>query len=329
MMFTLDAYALSSWQRCHRKWVIDRDWHPKRWRPKSLLALCLRQGLYAISNGAAPVAAAREARVRFMETAANAGLDFPGGDPYRLSKDMCAVMDVVLRCVAKLVLLEMSLAPDVALSDDVVWSTLAWADGSGQLHRWIFVDAADDGRLVSEAHSWFVAGDVMLSRMPMTLHVCEIGRMSKGRFRSPWTQAYFLPQMHNAAYHFLSPTGLDLKGAWETKYLTDDAYPDYDEWSDKLFKEGLAIKLLTHHNVKCPEERLCQEASEQVLREALEMREAMDEWRRWPMTRGACDLLSPCAHQQVCYSDKPVQIDSHPLYVRRAQDPVEVAVSGD
>lgn len=323
--FVIDAASLSAWQACRRRYLLNSSWHPKRWRPRSLLSACLRDAIYAVSNGADPVTAAKDARVRFMQTAADAGLDTePGADPYRLAKDYCAVMDVVVRSVARLILLTVQPAPDLELEFDTRWRTLGWADDSGALHRWVFVDRVDTDRMLSETHSWYVAGDVMLARVPMTLHFIEIGQTRKGRFRSPWTQAYRLPALRNSDYHFRAKSGAALKGQWETKYLADDAYADVDEWAERAWTEGAAVSWMQHVNVTVPDEEACAAATKMVRDEAREMRKAVEgqwsrEWHQYAMARGVCDgPFLPCVFQNLCYAPQPVQIEKHSLYVRRS-----------
>ena len=325
MTFIVDAASLSAWQACRRRFLLSSAWHPKKWRPRSLLSSCLRQAIYDISNGADPKHASKESRVRFMQTAADAGLDMePGGDPYQLAKDCCAILDVVPRCVAKLILLTVQPAPDIKLDPDIHWHPLAWADDSGALHRWVFTDRTDADRMHSEAISWYVAGDVMLSRVPMTLHFIRVGRMEKGRMRSPWTQAYFLPQMRNADYHFRSPKGKKLQGTWETKYLVDDAYVDVDEWAERCWTEGAAIEWMQHVNVKVPDEDACATTEAMVRMEAQEMRFAAEsqwapKWDKYAMARGVCDgPFLPCVYQNLCYAPQPVVIEKNGLYVRRS-----------
>src|ERR1700675_1293833 len=131
MTFIVDAASLTSYQRCRRQYILGASWHSKKWRAKSLFSSCLRQAIYEISNGVDPAHASKESRVRFMQTAADAGLDMePGGDPYQLAKDCCAILDVVPRCVAKLILLTVQPAPDLELDHDIHWHPLAWADDS-------------------------------------------------------------------------------------------------------------------------------------------------------------------------------------------------------
>ena len=322
MVFTLDASSLSQWQSCKRKYVINRDYVPRKWRPKNLLAKCLREAIFQISNGADAVKAADDARVAFLRIANEPGLDYPDYDTYQISKDMCAVMDVVIRCISKLVLLAVEEADDIMVSGDVIWKTLCWQDESGLLHRWVFLDKPDNDKIITEGHSWYVAGDIMLSRLPMTLHVVDIGRMRQGRFRSPWTTAYVLSMLPNTDYHFLSPRGEELKGKWNPKYLSDQAYDDYDEWADRIHHEGMAMRLIQHIPVKCPEISACNETDRMVVNEAHDMRDAILAWNKYPMNRGSCDLYSACPHQNLCYSVLPVNIASSSLYIPRKTDSV-------
>ena len=147
--------------------------------------------------------------------------------------------------------------------------------------------------------------------------------MIKGRYRSPWTQAFYLPQMRNTDYHFRSRNGYKLQGAWDTMYLVDSPDVDYDEWALRCSSEGAAGDWITHTNIKVPGDEQCDRTMEMVLAEARAMRTAeSSEWSAWPMQRGACDGFVPCSFQPACYSDQPVKIDSIPLYVRHAEDTV-------
>jgi len=323
-MFVIDAASLTKFQTCRRLYLLSTAYHPRKWRPRSLLSACLRDAIYQVSNGADPVLAAKDARLRFMQTAADAGLDMPpGGDPYRLAKDCCAIIDVIPRCVAKLILLTMQPAPDLELEFDTHWRTLAWADDSSALHRWVFVDRIDPERIESEGHSWYVAGDVMLSRTPMTLHFVELGQIRKGRMRSPWTQAYYLPALRNGDYHFRAKSGAALKGQWETRYLADDTHADVNEWAGRAWTEGAAVTWMQHVNVTVPSEDACAATTQMVRNEARDMRRAVDgqwsrEWHQYPMARAACDgPFLPCVFQPACYAPSVVNLSTIPLYVPR------------
>ncbi len=158
----------------------------------------------------------------------------------------------------------------------------------------------------------------MLARVPMTLHMIEVGRMREGRWRSPWTTAWQLPQLRNAVYHFRSKHGKELQGAWEAVYLAEDKRLDVDEWSEKCHAEGQATTLVSHLQVVQPPEHLCAATTEMVKQEARDMRQALGfPWEHFPMQRVACDGLVPCAFQPACYSDTPVNIDSSGLFKRR------------
>ena len=325
MTFVIDAASITAWQSCRRRYLLSSAYYPHKWRPRSLLSSCLRSAIYEVSNGADPVTAAKDARVRFMQTAVDAGLDMPpGGDPYQLAKDCCAIIDVVPRCVAKLILLTVQPAPDIELEFDTHWHPLAWADDSGGLHRWVFTDRTDADRIHAEAISWYVAGDVMLARVPMTLHFVELGQMRKGRLRSPWTQAYRLSALRNSDYHFRAKSGAALKGQWETLYLADNVHQDVDEWAERAWTEGAATSWMRHVDVKVSSEDACALTTKMVRDESREMRKALDSqwsrgWQQYAMARGACDgPFIPCVFQPACFAPQPVTIDKIGLYTKRS-----------
>lgn len=317
--FTLNAADLTAWHRCRREYVLHTEWQPRKWKPKSLLAHCLRKAIVAVSSGIDPAIAARDACTLLVQHAGDDGLDMPPlTDTYRLGQDMCAVIEIVTRCLTKLVLLELRDAPDLEIDNGIIWQTMASADESGVLHRWTFVDKLNWDTRVRELHSWYVAGDLMLSRTPMTLHFLRVGHIHEGRWRSPWTTAYTHPTISRMGYHFRTPTGREFKG-WEPIYLSDDKTLNLDEWADRCFDEGQARMLMEHAQVAVPTDNECAAVTREIINEAREMRHVQGwDWRGFAMQRPACDRIGgPCSFQTVCYAEGPastVNLDSLSLF---------------
>jgi hypothetical protein len=330
--FTLNAADLTAWQRCRREYVLRTEWQTRRWKPKALLAYCLRKAIVAVSAGVDPAVAARDATLLLVQHAADDGLDMPpGSDTYRLGQDLCAVIEVVTRCLAKLVLLELRNAPDLEIDDGIIWQTSAWADESGVLHRWAFVDRLDWDTRVRELHSWFVAGDLMLSRTPMTLHFLRVGRLHEERWRSPWTTAWILPALRNGNFHFRSPQGRELRGeGWKAIYLSEDKDLDPNEWADRCFDEGQSRTLMEHASVTVPTDDECAAVTLDIRKEAKEMRRVVGcDWQDFAMQRPACDRIGgPCAFQTACYAAGPVDLSSSRLFRPRVDTKVFAALKG-
>src|SRR5258705_7349655 len=151
----LDAPTITDWQSCKRKYLLHKEWRPVKWRAHSLFDACLRQAIFAISNGKDAITMASDARAAFLLAAANPGLEVPqGSQPYTIAKDWCTMLETILRAVSRLTLLTLHEPAYVPLDQITVWQPLAWADDTGQLHRWITVDRWDEDTLYREMHGW-------------------------------------------------------------------------------------------------------------------------------------------------------------------------------
>lgn len=314
MSYTLDARSIADWQSCRRRHLLSVDYRPLRWRPRSLFLACLRKAIVAVSQDTAPDAAATEARTEFMQAAANPGLDILGGNPYALAREWCVMFDTILLALNPPALTEV---PAARLNSQFDWRVRAHADASGELHRWITTDQWTADHMSRELHGWPVIGDIAATRRPMTLHVIEIGRESKGRRVSPWARAFKNPAMPSLRYRFTrSPTSVPV-------WLVDLPNETPEDWVGEMTKGGVAANLVHHVPVAVPDDAVCAETVGQVLREAISMRDAECDresipWRAWPMSRGACDLWSPCVWQSCCYGDAKTQPSELGLYQIRA-----------
>lgn len=326
---TVDAISLNTFQQCRRRHLLFHDWRLTRWRPKSLFDHCLREGILLLSHGKDPAEVADGTRTEFYRQAADPGLDVEGRAPYELARQYAVMLDTILLSVAKLVLLVPHRVPTVRLNGAVDWRVLAYADDSGALHRWITVDRLDKARLVSEVHSWYTFGDIAVTRMPMTVHVIEIGQCRDGKYHSSWARGWKHPSMASLPMRFKTKDGGAFKG-WKPVWLAEQAYPDTKAWAEQLWEEGAALPLIHHLPIAVPDEQVCAGTVGQILQEGLRMRDAVTDrtaipWSSLPMSRGACDGRSgPCVFQNACYAAKVVPLDTLALYTKRTSDRVLV-----
>lgn len=320
MTSTVDALTMSEWQDCKRRYVLSRDWRVIKWRPKSLFDSCLRRAIFRISNGLHVEEAAMDARTEFMGAAANPGLDvFKSGiDPYKTAMDYCAMLDTVLRALSKLTLLCLHEVKDLAITDSFVWRTNVHSDDSGTLHRWITVDDWGDSDIARELHSWHVMGDICVNRVPLMLHVVEIGQVRNGRRASPWARAYKHPAMPGMHIRFRKVSGAELGGEWKPFYLADNSHAiDADAWVAIMEKEGVAQERIHHLNVNCPPDSVCVATVDQIINEVNAMQMVKGGWSTLSMSRNHCDTFVPCPFQNVCYSEQVIDIRSLGLYQSR------------
>jgi len=297
----LTSHSLSSFQRCPRRYALEREFHVERWRPKVLLETLLRQGIFHLSNGGDVETLTEELCTRFLESAARPGLDI-GGDPYCLARDMCAIISTVLEAVSRMVLL--AVRPGQLVAGNPDWQVTAWRDESGLLHRWICAERWDEDTKYQQLHSWSVFGDCAAAQLGMTLHVIEIGRYSRGHQLSPWCRAYRHPAILGK-YRFRKVDGTPLESSWIPVWFQDSDKNEASTWVDLMQADKL--ELIHHLNIREP----LQEHVEQFRREiAVEARriEALGTWRDEPMRRTSCDLPM-CPWQPVCYGP-PVDVES-------------------
>lgn len=328
----IDGTSLTTFQSCSRRWLLDQRWRVLRWRPKSLFDSCLRAGIFAISNGADASAVIQESRTRYLEVAANPGLDVAdGGDPWTIANDYCGMLSTVLTAISRTTLLTVSRVPSVRLTEELSWLPVSWADESGVLHRWITVDKFDDSVLCREAHGWRIFGDMAVCNAPLTLHIVEIGQQRGGRRQSPWVRAFKHPVIAGR-YKFQRKDGLGghrpLSGAeWKPMWYADQPRPDPATWVDMMDADAITPSLLYHPAIAQPSRESASQARIQIEREGrrmLELSRLLGDagGMSLPMSRGACDGWVPCPFQQACYREQPaIGIPELGLYqLRRSEE---------
>jgi len=328
MTISLDAHSLSAWQSCRRRYALESEWRAVRYRPKLLFDMLLRRAIFLLSSAKGDAATlAADAKATFLQSAANPGLDLaPGVDPYRLAKSWCGMFDTLLATIAKTPLLVVRELAPVRLSSSLEWTPCSWSDESQQLHRWVTVDSWDEDQAARELHSWRTIGDIAATRLPLMLHVIEIGRATKDGRSTPWSRAWQHPTIHNFAYRFRKPTGGELGSGW-LPYHYNDMRDDADEWATRLLDDGEWQRITHHLLLNAPTDAQCAATMRDVMLESLDIRGLVDEDRLWhtlPMSRGACDGFVPCPWQPLCYSPEIVPLESLGLYQRRDNATVKV-----
>src|SRR5882724_8561461 len=100
-IFTIDASSLTDSQSCTRKLILGSKWRLSRWRPKSLFDTLLRRGIFALTMKDDVATVAATAKAKFLEIAADPGLDLIGKDPYQAAKGWISLLDSVLHGLAR------------------------------------------------------------------------------------------------------------------------------------------------------------------------------------------------------------------------------------
>ena len=312
----IDAYGVTTFQSCPRRWLLEQSWRVIRWRPKSLFDYVLRQAIFAISNGADPAAEIQKSRTRFLSQAANPGLDVSEGqDSWVVANDYAGMLSTVLIAISRLTLLTVQRLSPTAIAPESQWSPLAWSDESSMLHRWITVDRFDDEVIARSAHSWYLFGDITVIDAPLTLHVVEIGQIRNGRRQSAWARGYKHPVIAHR-YKFSRKNskghGTTLSDQWIPIYYADQPSPDPATWVDLMDADGITPTLLHHIPIAQPSEAVRRDTLGQLSRLATQMSQLVGRYphnpaagMQVPMSRGACDGILPCPLQELCYREKP------------------------
>lgn len=319
-MLTLSGQIISDYQSCERRIVLGSEWQAARWRPKLLFDHVLRWAIFEISNGADPVAVAEGATQQFVEACTDPGIDVIG-DPYSQAKDWCAMLETIIRCLGRIVLLKLRRLQPIRLDDDTRWDPAAWADDTGELHRWVTVSEWDQDALVREVHGWHAFGDMAVLGLPMTLHAIHIGQMRKGRRASTWARGWLHPTFNRL--RFRQTSGKAFEG-WRAAHLADIHPPQWDKWAEQIFAEGASIALTFHQRINAPSPSVCADTTRQIRTISAQIRYVMESQTPFhilPMSRSACDGHVPCMWQHACYAEHPEDTSRfHGIYRSRSGD---------
>lgn len=278
-------------------------WKPSRWRAKLLFDATLRKGIVQLAKGGKVAQVAADARSQFLLIAADPGLDMIG-DPYKESKDWCALLEVMLRWMALQPLPKLMDVAPIKLNG-FTWKVSAWGDENGMLHRWITVDAWNADALSRELHSWRTIGDMVATKLPMTLHVLELGQHRSGKHTGAWSRAFYHPGLASLRWRFIKPENT----TWKPIYFADQRILCAEDWVAAAGLEGALGKLSHDVPVAVPQPAQVEDTLRQMGQEAASMKALAGDWSAQPMSRPACDLYVPCVYQPVCYSSDVVEIE--------------------
>ncbi len=294
----MNASILTSFQRCPRIQKLQDAKTPRRWRPRELAEIHIRSGILALSAGAKLSKVSKDIVASFLEQCATPGLDVDC-DPFTLAQDWIAILANILEYVPRGTLPKLKLGPAVILPGGFRWEVKAFADETGHLHRWVLVDRLDDDSMTREFHSWHVDGDRCAAKMPLTLHVIEIGRNSGNHQSTPWCRIFKHPEVINR-FAFQQKDGTPLQGNWKPSWFQDSDRNKSGDWVDLMIRDN--VKLIRDIQVKQPTTENVAEFVRQVTIEHKRFDSMQHQtWRELPMFRPACDL-PPCCYRTTCFS---------------------------
>mgnify|MGYP001608439154 CR=1 FL=1 len=237
-----------------------------------------------------------------------------GIDTFKLAMDYAAMIRTQVEYFSRVTLLSFTKPKPITINSNTLWLPLSFAAESGALHRWRFVDYANDDAIMTELHGWELFGDLVLSGMPMTLHMVSIGRRDRDHHTSPWCKAYKAPSFN--MYKFQKKSGGGLSDNWKPIYFADDIDLDPSDWVDQMIEDDVITSLISHINVTEPYECHKLNFRRDLDYEVGDIQCNMPvPWYELPMGRGACDKPFICPHQELCYSlDPKAELEGNPLY---------------
>jgi hypothetical protein len=291
----LSAPLLTNLQRCPRLVILNEGQAERRWYPKVLFDRCLREGIYRLSHGNAN--ATGLAMEMFLKAAKSPGLD-SSRDPFTLAQDYIAMLQTILEAISRETILALKPGPSIIIDADLTWRCMSFQDDTGTLHRWATIDKLEDAAPMAELHSWYVSGDMLAARVPMQLHLIEIGNQRHGHQHSPWCKAFKHPAVAGR-FAFQKQDGRPLQGDWKPVWFQDSTANNAKDWVDMMERDN--VRLIRHLQLKQASEKLCARNVEHVRQEAARLEALPEDYRELPIFRPACDKPYACQWQWKCY----------------------------
>lgn len=308
-----DAASITDLQACPRRFVLNSSWRPLRWRPKELFDAILRRAMLHLSQRKTVDEVRVAARSQYLQSATNPGLDV--SNPYPIAMEYVALLNVLVTALARLGIPPNLKEGPVIPLDGASWRTLSFVNPGSQLHRWITVDHWDEARQRRELHSWWVAGDIAVMNLPMTIHILEIGQMRNERLSSLWVKGYRHPKLPNVKrVRFRLRDREGSFKSWDPVRFVD-LHLDVESWVEMLFADEVPQFLYHAILVDAPAPKKLEACLGDLLRESAKALRLSLAWRDLPMSRGACDFPYSCPFQPVCYEDADPELSG--LFVPR------------
>jgi hypothetical protein len=291
----LSAPLLTNLQRCPRLAILNEGQAERRWYPKVLFDRCLRAGILSLSQGNGN--ATGFAVEMFLKAAKSPGLD-TGRDPFTIAQDYIAMLQTILEAISRETILALKPGPSIIIDTDLIWTCVCFQDDTGTLHRWATIDKIEEPAPSSELHSWYVSGDMLAARVPMVLHLIEIGNQRHGHQHTPWCKAYKHPAVAGR-FAFQKQDGRPLQGDWKPVWFQDSTANNAKDWVDMMERDN--VRLIRHLQLKQASEKLCARNVEHVRQEAARLEALPEDYRELPIFRPACDKPYACQWQWKCY----------------------------
>ena len=233
--------TLSSDDFCSRQVYFLERWQAPARTPKSILVAAVEHGLTSESEDAASDEA--------MRLCTDGAIDTAETDLLGLAEHIAGLADIL----AWIVRGEHGpwTRPESIAVGTRMWHSGAFLNQSGRgLRKLVLVDRWDAWRETELRNAWSVQGECAAYDVPMSVIVCAIGSMRKGRWTSPFTSGWRHPV--GKMLRFQKRDGEAFSASWDRVHREHDK-ATREEWLDAMTEDGALEESISVVSVDVPE----------------------------------------------------------------------------
>ena len=297
----ISARSLEIFDRCSRRFALEKHYEPKSISPMALLYAGVESGIVASDPCTGALDGVRSITGR---------LDVQTGELSALSvvRHVGFMAEVIALALSRKFGRFERIDPVTIGSNR--WESNLFKDKRGELHRIFLVSSLDDDSLRSFAHSWGTVGELAALEQDIHLTAVVVGSQRGGRRHSHWAKCFQHP-VQKSALRFARRKGGKAEGfteAWRDIWR-EQTDISADVWVDKMRDDDVLTDLIQSRRVpfRGDDHRMTQ-AREDIFKIIPQMEKAsVDD----PMRRSSCDEIgrSACPFQPFCWSPKEVTMD--------------------
>ena len=252
---------------------------------------------------------------KFMELAANPGLDVTGENIYAIAMHHAKLAGIIATALRSTTAAPWRLFPATD-----TWESACYDMGDGKPRRIVLVDRWAESRKQEEIYGWRTMGEACSLDQTVFVTAVTIGPSKEKRRHSAWTRCYRHPQ--NFTYRFQKRNGEKFTADWMTQWREDSDIPTAD-WLTKMHEDGCMTDLVHTMNVPVPIRKDSYLAEMGRLAGEIESMAKMEGRRETPPMRFAgCFGFSPCPFLGTCHGAHPTQPFRQGFQARRAKSGV-------
>lgn len=281
----ISAENLVQIETCKRRFEWSRK-YPTRISLVGALYSALKAGLLAEKDPD------RAAESKYLELAANPGLDIEGHDVYAIAMHHAKLAGVVSAALRSTTSTPWKLFPSTEN-----WETACYDMGDGKPRRIALVDRWTEDRATGEIYGWRTMGEACQLNETIYMTAVIIGTSENKHRHSAWTKCFRHPK--NWRFRFQKRSREDFGEQWAPQWREDSGILTED-WLKRMHEDGCMKDLVHTMIVPVPIRK------DEYLSEMSRLTEEMKILReRPPMRLAGCFGFSPCPFITVCHGPKP------------------------